>query len=375
MCPMRLAKALSLLIAATVLFAIAMRSPLWNFDSIGYAGLARHWLGQPDQEVHDGVYRDLERAAPSKLSKDIAAVSEYRRSLASDPVLFAGQLPFYANKPLYVLLIIGVSKSGIDTLRAGFLVSAAAYALLGVTVILWCTATLGWRGGWIFAACLVLSPLVRELGQIATPDALSTALMVAGLYSVVAGQVWKWSAFLWLLSILCRPDQLFLVIALLTWSRSSFPNRRSVTLIVMSAIVAAVISARLTGAYSWSQVFVHTFVRRLTTVEDLKSSSLGMTEYFVAVRRGIEGEFVSHPSVILLFAAASVACRLAATLLRTPRQTQLLQLQTALWIGIAIHFVMFPMLADRFFVGQYLGIAITSASVAWLGRTGEQTDW
>jgi hypothetical protein len=356
-------RSLSLLLLAAALFALASASPLWNFDSVGYAGLARHWLGQSDRELLDGVYGDLERAAPPKAAQEISAGTEYRRAIASDPLTFARQLPFYQNKPLYVLLVAVTARLGGNSIRAAFLVSAACFAALGVVVALWCTALLGQKLGWLLALSLLLSPIVREIGQIATPDATATLLVVAGLYLLIQHRRWNWAMVLLTLSILCRPDQLFLVVGVIFWSRSSLRNRWAPLIVGVGMFAVASVAASLSGAYSWRLVFVHTFVHKLITSSDHASASLLPLDYLTSFGRGIIGDFVFHPSVAPLFAAGSIVCWASVANGRSVDRASILRFQAMLWLVMLAHFAIFPMLADRFFVAQYLGIAITSA---WL---------
>src|SRR6266542_310920 len=229
----------SILVAGPALFALAAVTPLWNLDSVGYAGLARSWLGQGEREVHVGVYGDLQVAAPARGAKEISASTGYRQTLAADSFTFSRQLPLYKNKPLYIALTAGTTALGGNSLRAPFLVSAASFGVLGMIVVLWCTAILGQAKGLLFAACLLLSPVVREIGQIATPDALASALALGASYLLVHKQDWKLSTVLLALSILCRPYQLFLALALVFWARSLFPQRYIAALIgFMMAVIA-----------------------------------------------------------------------------------------------------------------------------------------
>lgn len=76
-------------LAVTILVSIlAATDRDWNFDCLGYAGAARHWLGESREALHEQVYAEVERA-PRSAAKALVESSKYRKTLAHDAGAFA----------------------------------------------------------------------------------------------------------------------------------------------------------------------------------------------------------------------------------------------------------------------------------------------
>jgi hypothetical protein len=354
-----------LLLLVAVLARLAVLEPGWNLDAVGYAGVGRAWLGESGPALHAAVYRDLHAWAAPSGAAEIASATGYRRALAENADNFTRQLPLYANKPLYTGLVAAALVLLGNSVHAAFSVSAWSYVAICVLLAFWSMRLLGAWLGLAFAACLIWLPPMREIGQLATPDATAALFAFLAIFLFAhARRPWAWACLF--LSILARPDQLFLAAALAWWDQRSDgrPWARSAALIAALVAVALLVPL-LTGAYSWKTVFVHTFAHALLSPADFASPSLSISQYVVAFGRGLYGDFVMHPSLLPAAAAVSIGCRVASGA-RGAGDERVRGLHAALWLSVLGHFVAFPMLADRFFSVVYLGIALST--VAWAAR-------
>jgi hypothetical protein len=356
----RVAVATRLLVlgAGAVLAIAAARQPDWNLDCVAYAGAAQAWLGASPEALHDSVYAEVGQSATPQQARAILAGSAYRKTLARNANSFATQLPFYANKPGYVALVAMASRLGVPSVRATFLVSAIAYGLLSILVLSYLLQLVRPAVAWALSACLLLSPPVRELGVLATPDAVSTVLLFAGagMLALERGPQWLAASVL-VLSIAVRPDNVLFCLALFAWLLADPARRRLAVTGAIAALGASVACAWLTQPYSFSALIAHTFLDRLTTSQDIAAAAITPAQYAGILQRGVLGEGLVHPSLWPLFALLSVVSWSACPAGDRERWRNL-ALQASIWLALLAHFAAFPLLADRFFVAHYLLIAV-----------------
>ena len=342
----------------------------WNFDCVGYAGAARALLGESPTELQAHVYEDLALAAPPYARHDIADGSGYRSKLSHDAETFAVQLPLYRNKPLYIVLVAAATGLGANSIRACFWISSAALALLAYLMVDTLSRSVSTPRAWAVSVALISLPAIRRTGAIATPDALCGALAFAGLRSVVLRKQ-RQSIFFGLLSILARPDIVPFSLGVIAWPMARRPKAHvQLAAWVTLATVVAYCEMTLLG-YSWSAVFTHTFVHRLKTLQQFGSAGLTTAEYFHTLRRGLRGGFVTHPSTWWVFMAISV---LGLAMVRGRYRRRFGLALILIWVSIGIHVGGFPMLADRFFLAQYVSIAVLATMCVSRAMTLDSTD-
>jgi len=339
-------------------------TPEWNFDVVCYDGAARIWLGDTPVHAHTEVYRELASTAPSAEAHAITSLSEYRETVANSVEAFMVQLPIAAVKPLYVLLVAAVVKFGGNGIAAPFEISAVAYGCFAVLVLLSLMRVTSFAPAIGIGLALLLSPPFLEVGRLPTADALSTCIAFAGLYALVFAGRRRAGATLLLLSIAARPNNVILCLAVASWwwwkDRS---NLRSALVAGALSTIAYLILNRLTGAYSWGVVFTHAFIRRLTDVASVHSD-VTWSRYLDTLLPGLAGANVLYPSVISLFVVMSALGLLAVNNGWTPpAETSAASLLIILWGALVVHFVAYPMLADRFFIGYYACMTVLAVSL------------
>lgn len=358
-----------IVVPAAVLCGIALGwlvfvTPEWNFDVVVYAGAARAWLGEPPDRIHHEVYRELREEAPAEDLEAITSLSEYREHVARDTGQFMVQLPIGHVKPLFVLLVEAGVKMGGKSILVPFRISAVAYGVFGALLLLALTRVALVPIAFVIGLALLLSPPFLEVGRMPTPDALSACLMLAALYALLFAARPRLGAALFLLAITARTNNAILCIAIAAWWGWRNPDARRIAALGGGLAVAISLAVtRLTGGYSWGVLFTHAFLRRLSDAASVRSD-VTLSNYLGVFLPALGGANILYPSVASLFVAVA-ALGFAAYGCRQDRAvaTNLVVLQGAVWGALLVHFIVFPLLADRFFMVHYACTAILTAAL------------
>lgn len=357
-------KILATLLCGVALAGFVLATPEWSFDVVCYAGAARIWLGEPPAQAHADVYRELRSTAPPDAVHAIRSLSEYRETVADSVEAFLVQLPMYAVKALYVAIIAAIVELGGNSISAPFQISAVAYGGLAVLMLLALARVASIRVMFAVGLALLLSPPFLEVGRLPTPDALSACIVFGGLYALVFADRPLTGAGLLLLSIVARPNNVILCVALASWwwwkdpSRSHWP--------VLAATLSTVVSLAvtwMTGGYSWGVYFTHTYLRRITDLTTVRSE-VTVSNYLATLWLALRGANVLYPSFALLFLVITIMGFVTARSAVNPaNRRSALGLQVAVWGALAVQFIIYPMLADRLFVVHYALVSILTVSL------------
>jgi hypothetical protein len=314
------------------------------------------------------VLRELESIAPPAAARSITSLSEYRQRVAGGVEPFMVQLPICTVKPLYVLLVAAVVRLGENSIAAPFEVSAVAYGCFAVLLLIALAGVTSLPVALMTGFALLLSPPFLEVGRLAAPDALSACIVFGGFYALVFADRPLTGAALLLLSIAARPDNVIFCLAIAGWW--GWKERHQIRYAALGGAVSALlylVLGRMTGGYSWSVLFTHSFLRRLSDLESVKSD-VTLSNYLATLLPGLRGENVLNPSIVLLFVVVSALGWVSVR--RSPHPEvgrTALGLQLAIWLAAALHFVAHPMLADRFFVVHYACLTTLTVSLVQSG--------
>jgi len=363
---------LATLLVGAALTGFVLATPEWNFDVVCYAGAARIWLGEPPAQAHANVYRELRTTAPPEAVYAIRSLSEYRETVAESVDVFLIQLPMYAVKALYVAIIAAVVKLGGNSISAPFQISAVAYGGFAVLVLLALARVASIRVMFAVGLPLLLSPPFLEVGRLSTPDALSAYIVFGGLYALVFAGKPLTGAGLLLLSIVARPNNIILCVAIASWwwwkdpSRSPWPFLAATLGMLVSLIVTW-----MTGGYSWGVYFTHAYLRRITDLATVRSE-VTVSNYLATLWPALRGANVLYPSFALLFLVITIMGSVTARGTVPAKRRREVGLQVAVWGSLAVQFVIYPMVADRLFVVHYALVSIVTVSLIGSSRGDEE---
>jgi hypothetical protein len=356
-------------VAVVLLVAIrAAMTPAWNFDVVGYVAAAVSWSESDPRKIHDRTYQELKHAAPPRAYQDITASSSYRRALSERAEYLATQIPFYTNKPGYVLLLTVFAKLNLGLAKATYSISVAAY-------IAFCALALWWlrsidRSAWMImiSLCFAVAPPITRIAGYSTPDMLSATVLGFAAFEIIARQRYPLGFALLVFSAIIRPDNIIFSGALIIWiawrSEQERKNRRALACIALAALLLVYVGVGfLANAYSLGVLMKHTFVEKLYEPGSM-SNSIGFGEYLTALIQGIEGKGTLEPSVMPIFILLTIlALRQLAAREPQPLSDHAAQVLLLCWTTVLLHFLAFPLLADRFFLHVYLVVTVVVASV------------
>jgi hypothetical protein len=358
------------LVAAAVLLSAfrAARAPAWNFDVLGYVSAALSWSGASAKAVHSEAYRTLEAGLPAEAFEALTSASEYRQALHANPDYLATQVPFYANKPGYVAVLWVLSRAGLALPRATQVVSIGAYLGLAALIFAWVKRRSSRTEDVWLALAFLLAPSAWSYAGYATPDLLSALIITGAMFAALELARHRLAVALLLVACAVRPDNAIFAVLLLGWlawrgDREGKEARRAALAGLGLVPLSAFMTQRLTGAYPWGTLLEHTFVERLFVPEKM-AETISVSDYLQALWRGLTfrdtPEFPFAPLFALL--AAFSWWRLGRE--GTPEAARSRQILGIAAASVVLHYVGFPLLADRFFVAQYWIVA----EVALLSR-------
>jgi hypothetical protein len=182
-----------------------------NWDALPYMDLVLLAEGKTPANAHAAVYRDIRGTNDA----DMATANDWMKAMAGSANLFDEQLPFYSIRPGYILAIRLAHQSGLRLFEAARVVSAAAYAGIGIVLFVWMLRYASAPLALCWCAAIMLSggglgggP--QSLAQLLTPDALSTLLILGGMYCVLERQALVPGMLLLLGSLYIRTDDILL---------------------------------------------------------------------------------------------------------------------------------------------------------------------
>ena len=350
------------------LFAPRTLNPEWNFDSVVYVAAAKEGDFETRDEWHAAAYESVAQAAPRAALRKITQGSKYRKQLHKNPEYFETQLPFYRSKIAYVTLIRIIDAIGVNPATASHLVSTASIVSLGLLAVLW--VGVGGLNVWVFGAglCLMLTSPFRLAVGFSNPDPLCAALLCWGVYAICYGRRPLWGITLMTLAVLTRADAWIMVSMLLLWlywSNGEMLSRKGAVggwLVSLGAVGGVMVA---TKPYAWGVVAQHTFVRKLYKPDEM-DQTIAFGEYLNAFWRGAMGDYHLYPTAMGSFLLLSaMALGWVALHERDEHRAVPIKLIGLAWACAALHFLIFPILNDRFYLATYFIVGCESISLLW----------
>ena len=287
------------LLALLALLAVNLRwaEPYYDWDMLGYIGVAERLGGATPAEAHRRAYDLAYRNVPPEQYAWLVEGGAYEQAVAEDPAAFEQQLPFYRIEPAYPLLILALDRLGVDPVRGSVWISRIAYLGIGVVAFVWLASFLSPLAALATAWGVMSVQVALEAARLPTPDALSAFVVLAALWLVFECQHFGRGLLLLLLSLPIRPDNLLWLLAVAGWR--ALRVRRDRAIAGVGALAGVAIFAALaiwSGGFGWRVSFHHSFVEPLPYPERF-TPSLSLYDYaWIYLRE-------THPANLPLFAA------------------------------------------------------------------------
>ena len=334
----------ALLLWAALAANLTWSTPQYNWDMVPYVAIAHELNGTSPLAAHARTYAELSRSLDERTRTQLTGATRYRAEVATDADAFRAQLPVYRMKVAYPWLLSKLMQAGANPVHASVWISRVAYLVAGLVLLGWLMSVvpfpLALAGAWLFMAL----PFAIELAELSTPDALSTAVVLAALWLLLERKQPRLSLLLLSVSLLIRPDNIAWLLAAAAFLFVRRPALRRFTAatvaVGMAVVVLLGIWSGAPGGIAW---FHHSFVARITDYAAFEPlSPLDYLRVYV-----VQTHPANLPDFLLLFALIG-----SLLWLRT-KDAALLVLG-----GFAVlHWAMFPD-GDRFFVPAYLTVLV-----------------
>src|SRR5690606_24945270 len=174
------------LLALVALLAVNLRwaEPYYDWDLLGYSGVAARIGGATPAEAHRRVYDLAYRNVPPEQYAWLVEGGEFQQAVAADPAAFEQQLPFYRLEPAYPLLILALDRLGVDPVHGSVWISRVAYLGIGVVAFVWLSGFLSPLAALATAWGAMSVQVALEAARLPTPDAFSALVVLTALWLV-----------------------------------------------------------------------------------------------------------------------------------------------------------------------------------------------
>src|ERR1700722_11613001 len=271
------------------------RKPIYDVDAIQYMGNALLMEETDIVRVHQRVYADVQRSVPQRERENLlgrepgapASQNESRQGRAADAYRYAEFLPLFAIRPLYNQTLWLVSKAGMGLVKAGFLISAGSYFLLGILVLLWLGNYLKPVFAVAVSLLLMISPPLASMGRDPTPDAPATLIAFGALYLMFEKQKFTPGIALLLASIFFRTDSVVLagptILACWLQKRVNIFKAGALSLVAVASVLCI---NHFGGDYGIRMLYYRAFVSTPIAPAEMVAR-FSFRDYLSAFRTGI----------------------------------------------------------------------------------------
>lgn len=341
----------------------------YNADIEAYMGLV-YKANFPDmgiEEIHQKVYDELKEKDPDigKISterkEEAIGDNSYYKNLSENPKMYEEELQLFTVKPLYNFINSVFFKLGFKASTSTFLITIISYVLIVVLIFTFLLEVL--KNNYLAFALTILISLFKPLldaSRHATPDGLSTLLLLLSFYYAVMKRNLFFAAIFGILCILTRPEYFifysFLSILLYIFRTDfKFKTKEIIFSFIYFALTFGII--QYFNQIPWSVLFMNQFTKvQLYPISN--PDSFNFHEYLACVKGKLMFEFnTSYFPLLLIFIIVILDYKLI--MKRNKKSLIFLSLYIAVYLSVSLRFIMFPSLVNRMMIGFYLIIILS----------------
>ncbi|MBL0686352.1 MAG: hypothetical protein JJV95_00260 [Sulfurospirillum sp.] len=345
-------------IFVSMLVLIALIKPSLNWDMIGYVASVKNFEINNPVELHNFVFHNLkEFVSPDMYILLTDSDSQYRIDMATNANLFYQQLPFYEIRIAYTFCIYLMTKIGLNIFFSTYLVSIIS-SVLGV-VFLFNALKDKIYIGFLYALPLFLMFAgIINLTRLSTPDSMAFLCLSIFVYLFSNKKIIFLLAIMPLF-VLVRTDMIIFNLLVFFVIFVIYSNhRKSVYISLLATILFYLSINSVFNNYGWATIFSVTLVERISNPADVMLS-ISVGEYLKAFLHGIIGMLGDR--VFLGFFSITCAFLLIIKKIQFSFQEnkEIFIYGFISILYIFIHFILFPVVWDRFFIGFYTMIIVS----------------
>jgi len=334
-----------------IIAIVSVSKPFFNWDMLGYVAAAKHFEIADAQTLHQFVYENLKKIV-SKDRYSALTNGGVRKDWAENANDFYSLLPFYEIRPLYNLSILLLSKIGVNIFAATYLVSIFS-VMLGVFMLLFALKDkINWFLLYIFPFYLYLFGIVT-IARLSTPDAMAFLCVCIFIYLFSKERI-KLLLVVMPIFVAVRTDLIifnFISIAIITFLYKNCRIRSFVSLLL--TIVLYELINKSAHNYGYFTIFSFTLIKTVNNPANI-NSAISISDYLRVLFHGFhealaDVKLMSFVSIMLIGLFP-----LKTLLTKDFLENKEIMVYVAISIFyIFIHFILFPVMWCRFFVGFY----------------------
>jgi len=343
------------------LYAIFNTIPVW--DMLGYAATVHSLDGVNPTDIHSVVYSDMKLHTTKGIFHELTMGSSYRQVMFNDTEAFIQQIPFYKMRVVFILLISALNELGLNIFFAMHFLSAF-FGAAGFFL-----AFLGFRNlvHWIFwvLAPLIFFGITLDLSFLQHGGIDAFAFFWLALAIVLYIRQSKFLLPILALCVLIRTDFILFTLMMMSilWLTEK-ADRKNIIIWCCVAVLSYVLVNLWAGNLGWFALIHFVFVSDMQATHPAEYSlnrTFDLADYlgFLFSYSGWTSKWVW-----LSFASAGFCLGIHAWLaLRSNSEKHLAsydQRKSLLFICVVscayvvLHYVLFPALFMRYFIGPYL---------------------
>jgi hypothetical protein len=330
--------------------------PYWTMDLLSYMGNARLHETMDPVQLHNRVYGELRSSVPADVFGLLTGAPGFKDDHGAkhdrfvNPYHYTEFLPLFAIRPMYILTIYGMSRSGMGLVQAVRLISAVSYALLGILVFVWLSRYT--RLAPLLALLIMWTPHITFLGRFTGCDGISVLLGMLSLFLIFEQNRPALGLGILMSAIWFRTDNIALVapvvLILFLQDRIDFWKAAILGLVAVTSVLVIDHEA---GHYGIRLLYYDTFVGIPVAPAEM-NVQFPFKQYVYTFLNGYKQMLISFVPLFLILGLVGW----------TRRMAPLLGIAT---VYAALHYVILPDWVDRYMAVFYLITMMSAAIQVW----------
>ncbi len=338
--------------------------PTYNRDTVSYVGAALSYEEKDITTLHHEAYQSVLDAVPANRRGSLLSKTPHDKVMAERPDVFVAQLNGYHGKPLYVAGIYGLHKLGLNLVFSARLLAILPAIGLAVLILIWLSRYYSIGYSCLLSFLSATGAGIQSVELFSTPDMLSAALLVLGLYFLVEQRRPTTGAMILVLSVFARMDNIILVNLIFCYLALFAPrsDRISVTQFAFFGIAATasyLAIGYLAQVDSWATTFHYAFGELIIDPAN-KLYSITPGFYVEILARQFSLALTTNPiKQTCLFAGLGIITVLLHRYRPAHSSSVMLAgLAITVLMAMVIRYLSFPLLEERYYFAEYMMISL-----------------
>ena len=192
---------------------VCYEKPLFNWETLAFRAIVLDVEEDDEVKIHQTTYRKaLEEIPSDKYSLMTDTNHSIKKEVLNNSDIFFQYISFFRVKPLYIALPYLSYKVGIPLSKAPILPSVFSFIAIALLLV-WSFSKFftTWLEA-LLSICIMVSPPIIEAARLATPDALSTFVIIIPCFLLLQSSSWLWIVLVLSISIFVRVDNIIFAV-------------------------------------------------------------------------------------------------------------------------------------------------------------------